>query len=70
MHNHFVIQFNKPDQQLLIDRLLFVQALETVRCYEEGVIQSFDKQTLEASMVGGFQHLEEERFNLSMIMGW
>ena len=69
MHNHFVIQFNKPDQQLLIDRLLFVQALETVRCYEEGVIQSFDEANIGSIYGWGFK-LEEERFNLSMIMGW
>tara|TARA_B100000900_G_scaffold236333_1_gene200639 strand:- start:2046 stop:4175 length:2130 start_codon:yes stop_codon:yes gene_type:complete len=54
LHNHFVIQFNKPDQQLLIDRLLFVQALETVRCYEEGVIQSFDEANIGSIYGWGF----------------
>ena len=54
MHNHFVIQFNKPDQQLLIDRLLFVQTLETVRCYEEGVIQSFDEANIGSIYGWGF----------------
>ena len=54
LHNHFVIQFNKPDQQLLIDRLLFIQALETVRCYEEGVIQSFDEANIGSIYGWGF----------------
>ncbi|MEH6460962.1 3-hydroxyacyl-CoA dehydrogenase NAD-binding domain-containing protein [Chitinimonas sp. JJ19] len=29
-----------PDMQLLIDRLLFAQALETARCFDEGVLES------------------------------
>ena len=54
LHSHFAIQFNKPNQQLLIDRLLFVQALETVRCYEEGVIQSFDEANIGSIYGWGF----------------
>ncbi|WP_110947701.1 3-hydroxyacyl-CoA dehydrogenase NAD-binding domain-containing protein [Pseudomonas bohemica] len=37
-------RFEKPDSQLagqeLRDRLLFIQAIETVRCFEEGVLRS------------------------------
>ncbi|MCA9970949.1 MAG: enoyl-CoA hydratase/isomerase family protein [Anaerolineales bacterium] len=41
-------------QQALIDRLLFVQALETVRCYEENVLTSVADANLGSILGWGF----------------
>jgi 3-hydroxyacyl-CoA dehydrogenase / enoyl-CoA hydratase / 3-hydroxybutyryl-CoA epimerase len=38
LQTRFPLQGDKLPQQEMIDRLLFVQAIETVRCYEEGVL--------------------------------
>ncbi len=38
--NLFPLQGEKLSQTEMIERMMFVQALETVRCYEEGVLQS------------------------------
>jgi 3-hydroxyacyl-CoA dehydrogenase/enoyl-CoA hydratase/3-hydroxybutyryl-CoA epimerase len=36
----FPVAAQQPEQQELMDRLMFVQANETARCYEEGVLRS------------------------------
>lgn len=40
LETHFPLADTELAQQEMIDRLLFVQVLETVRCYEEGVLTS------------------------------
>ena len=37
---HFPVAAMQPQQQELIDRLLFAQANEAARCYQEGVLRS------------------------------
>ena len=40
LQSHFPPSDLELSQQEMIERLLFVQALETVRCYEQGVLTS------------------------------
>ncbi len=40
LSTHFSSNGTKLDQQEMIERFMFVQALETARCYEEGVVKS------------------------------
>lgn len=50
-------------EQDMIDRILFVQALDTLRCYEEGVLES----VIDANVGSIFELVmprgREERFN-------
>lgn len=38
LHEHYPLQAEQPPVQEVIDRMLFRQALETARCYEEGLL--------------------------------
>ena len=40
LEKHFPLSENPLSQQEMIDRFHFIQAIETVRCYEEGVLTS------------------------------
>ncbi|MCP5096913.1 MAG: 3-hydroxyacyl-CoA dehydrogenase [Chloroflexi bacterium] len=40
LQTQFPLQGNKLNQQEMIDRMMFIQAIETVRCFEEGVLIS------------------------------
>ena len=40
MHEEFAPADRQPDLQELKDRMLFIEAIETVRCFDEGVINS------------------------------
>ena len=44
----------QPDQQLLIDRLLFAQANEAARCHEEGVLRSVAEANVGSILGWGF----------------
>lgn len=37
---HYPVSDNQPEQQELIDRLLYIQANESAKCYEENVVRS------------------------------
>lgn len=37
---HYPVSDNQPEQQELIDRLLYIQSNESARCYEENVVRS------------------------------
>jgi 3-hydroxyacyl-CoA dehydrogenase/enoyl-CoA hydratase/3-hydroxybutyryl-CoA epimerase len=50
----FPLAANQPTQQEIIDRMIFVQANETVRCYEEKVLRSVSDANIGAIFGWGF----------------
>lgn len=47
----------------MIDRILFVQALDTLRCYEEGVLESVIDANVGSILELVMPRGREERFN-------
>jgi hypothetical protein len=56
-------QKNDISEQDMIDRFLFVQALDTLRCYEEGVLESVIDANVGSIFGIGFARGQVERFN-------
>lgn len=50
-------------EQDMIDRILFVQALDTLRCYEEGVLESVIDANVGSILELVMPRGREERFN-------
>ncbi|WP_289000278.1 hypothetical protein [uncultured Psychrobacter sp.] len=58
----------QPSQQELIDRLMFIQANESAKCYQENVVRSVADANISA-IVGVLRRITVVRSNLSMPWG-
>ena len=54
LHKYFPLSNNPLSQQEMIDRFYFSQAIETVRCYEEGVLNSVAEANIGSIFGWGF----------------
>ena len=54
LHKYFPLSDNPLSQKEMIDRFYFSQAIETVRCYEEGVLNSVAEANIGSIFGWGF----------------
>jgi 3-hydroxyacyl-CoA dehydrogenase/enoyl-CoA hydratase/3-hydroxybutyryl-CoA epimerase len=54
LKTYFPLSKNPLSQEEIIDRLQFIQAVETIRCYEEGVLNSVAEANIGSIFGWGF----------------
>ena len=68
LKTYFPLSKNTLSQEEIIDRLQFIQAVETIRCYEEGVLNSVAEANIGSNLAGALHLLRAEPFNSLMTM--